>query len=350
MSAVGQQYFTTLSRGQSQQAFTLNDQIREDFWLTEIHVTMFAPEGEFGQTWDPTSFVNFGLKVGRKECAGGTQNASTVPIPVAAKRMQFGLAANRKANIIIGMDQPVYVPKDQRIQGVLAYDADGPRFGSAADAQAYPSTILAWITTLGIRVKPGETPPDKLRLPWFVGWRSPASAVGAGVNYQYRSPDQQLSNSNPEDLRVQRMLGVMATGAYCGEFIPNANVRIQDSSDKYIVQDKTPMAELFSAYSRDWDMGCLLHRREYLNVEVQFNTSALVLGSWTESSGGFSNYNEDDAVQAIFGLVGYRDVPYGEVYVAPPPPMPAAHPAEIKGQQKGLPVHVGPQPPVRGRR
>lgn len=334
---VAQQYYAKLRLGEANSAFSLNDQIGCDFWLEELRLGAIDQTG--GAASDISSQLEWGLKVGRMVCTAGagTSTTNTVPVPASSKlcypRTQLNFGEPVKSfTTIIRFDKPVYVPANQRIIGTLKNAANPPVWGAGPSA-----SIEGWMTAVGRRAQPNEKP-DVIHVPWFSSWKSPLSAVGAGVVYQYRSPDHALANGNEQPIYVQRMLGALATGAIVGEVMP-CDVRISDSNQRYIVRELTPMYELFSYQQRDWDMGCILKPKEFLNVEVSFDTSPLV------AAGNFSTgYVAADQVQAFFGLAGYREMQFHEVYQDLSEPAQPVVLIQQPGPQVGTPVRIaGPR-------
>lgn len=163
--------------------------------------------------------------------------------------------------------------------------------------------------------------PARKVVPYAVGFRHSLGQAGlTAPNVQtYQNDDGELSNSTPQDVKLDRFAAVIsmdANGVRNGQPIQlPAKMSISDSEGGFIAKDFTDFWLLGNGQSRIWDVkGTLRHHQFWTtNSEVDLSTVAVTSG------------HDDYAFSLLVGLVGYRQIDNtqpmdltGNYYAKPP--------------------------------
>ncbi len=245
-----------------------------------------------------------------------------------------GLQTIPQRAIIWTFPEPLFVPAGAKMYAELFYNA-----GEAANSFMW-DRLLVQVTLVAQRVG-NKAMPEKSRIPYATTFRTPKQQVDS-LPQEFVGQDFQLKNHCKEPLCVQR-LTAYNTGA---DRIPTS-VRYSTSQGRFINRQLAPILELHS--NGALNLNTILEPNEFIAVEG-------VLEGEPAAAGVLASYEQ----QAIFGLVGYREVDTAVLWsdalrdVTPGQPIsPVAPPVlpyvvdlpPVKSRLPELPLPRTPQPP-----
>jgi hypothetical protein len=167
----------------------------------------------------------------------------------------------------------------------------------------------------------------------------------AGALQNFRSGENDLGNFTNTDVIVQRVSAmsvgnwaqdvdhnVPQFGIYAACHVPTT-CRFWDSRGALLIRDFALMQELFS--NGAWDMGAVLHPKEFLVVEGTID-SRFACGDPADIwySQALPPTYAERFQQAMFGLIGYREVPTQLIWG----PALVATQAAVAAQPVGVPA------------
>lgn len=236
--------------------------------------------------------------------------------------------------IVWTFPEPLFVPAGAKMYAELFYNA-----GEGANAFIW-DRLLVQVTLVAQRVG-NKAMPEKSRIPYATTFRTPKQQLQGPQPQEFTGQDFQLKNHCKEPLCVQR-LTAYNTGA---DRMPTS-VRYSTSQGRFINRQLAPILELHS--NGALNLNTILEPNEFIAVE------GVIDGSLEPSLSG--EYEQ----QAIFGLVGYREVDTAVLWsdalrdVTPGQPInPVAPPVlpyvvdlpPVKSRLPELPLPRTPQPP-----
>ena len=155
--------------------------------------------------------------------------------------------------------------------------------------------------------------PAKIDVPYATAFKSGVGTLDAdesAESFVYRSGPGDLSNLGPVPLHVQRLAGWASGAGGSGDTVERddqsggtrrlARVQISDASGFPVVRDATRLLDLCGAAHTSWEVDFDLPPRSSLYATLDMTHPAY------EGSDGAQ-------VQAMLGLVGWREVDIGEV-------------------------------------
>lgn len=343
MAPLSVQFNCSLSAGQIFTAYPLSQPYRHPIQIEEIIFSFsVGPTVTEGNKDDWRALLHqlgFGMKVG----AAAVVLDRTAPLPAFCRRL--GLTDGYALNNVVGSFQranganfsglpmrshlswklpaPIFVPEKAQLECEVSFAADIP---NPNDSKAL-GQVQVWVSLIGKALPKLEPWPKVVRVPWISSFKTTPAAISAG-DVNGATPENGLQNSNNEPVVVQRMLGCAVTQKASDEII-DVEVRVSDTTGAYIVRELTPMLELFNGRTRCWDMGAVLKPKEFIVVEYRYGVASIV-GNATPTI----TYQTSDEIQLIFGLVGYRELPFEEVFPQAVDPATGATAAELSALKR----------------
>jgi len=245
--------------------------------------------------------------------------------------------------IIWTFPEPLFVPAGAKMYAEVYFNA-----AEGANSALY-DRLLVQVSLFGNRAGNKAIPPVS-RIPYATTYRTPKMAIGdAGVLQEFRAQDFQMKNHCKETLVVQRLTAFNVAA----DRIPTL-VRYSDSKNRMINRSLAPLLELHS--NGALDLNTILEPNEFIAVEgsIDSTPTAVVPDGETRQLGATVEQ------QAMFGLVGYREVDTAVLWsdalrdVTPGQPInPVAPPVlpyvvdlpPVKSRLPELPLPRTPQPP-----
>lgn len=324
---LNQQYVTVQRQSLVSIPF-LDNTTRENHYLREIRFMPLRKGGDFNI--GVARAIPMALEVGIRIQDAYLSHPDVVPacavtspffdyfLPTLGSVSTGGLTAGG----VWTLPEPLFVPAGAKLYFVVRFNAEAtPQLSSELSNL---NELGIFVTFIGQRAY-DEVAPPMSRVPFAAAWRTPVVTVGEeGVLQEFRSPDAELYNFTKEQVVVQRI----TARNFLDNGLPTF-VRYSDHKGRYINKDLVPLLELHQNGS--WNLGSTLESKEFFSVEGTIDSRSAVADGYLRSG---------DQQGAIFGVVGYRDIPthvlWGPSLVAPPS-MPVA-PA-------GAVARLGPKTP-----
>lgn len=195
--------------------------------------------------------------------------------------------------VIWTFPEPLFVPAGAKLYAEALFNA-----AEGANASYYTNGVTLRVSLIGNRV--GNKPmPAKSKIPYATTFRTAKTAFGTDGNVQtFQGQDFQLKNHCKETLVVQRL-----TAWNVGDGMVPTTIRYSDSSGKMINRELAPLLELHS--NGALNLNTILEPNEFIAVEGELDSTPI---RQAPLDGGLYRFAATDEQQAIFGLVGYREV------------------------------------------
>lgn len=284
----------------------LDNLVREKWELREVRITAMPLDqvpsnaNDFAamQLLGLASLIDFGMRL--------QSTYLTVPRQVPAELLRspffdsFSEAEDAlewnympQRAIIWTFPEPLFVPAGAKMYAEAILNA-----AEGANAALYTSGVKLRVALIGVRCA-DKPAPQKSRIPYATTFRTPKQAFGAAGNVQtFVAQDFQLKNHCKETLVVQRL-----TAWNTGDQTVPVSVRYSDSRNRMINRELAPLLELHS--NGALNLHTILEPNEFISVEGEIDSTPVRQAiSDGEESPIAATYEQ----QALFGLVGYREV------------------------------------------
>ncbi len=324
------QQTAVLAPNQSVSMSLLDNLVREKWKLKEIRIVCtpldstgqaalpFNPSGvavdlDIANIFGVASMLDFGIRLQSTYC--------TVPRHVPAELLRSPFfdslaepedAANVLTDappqraVIWTFPEPLFVPPGAKMYAELLFNAaDGANSFLWMPVDGEPTSAVGLqvqVTLIGNRTT--EAAPAKSRIPYATTYRTPKLAIGAdGQVQEFRAQDFQLQNHCDETLFVQRLTAYNVAA----QRMPTT-LKYSTSQGKYINRELAPLFELHS--NGALNLHTILDKNEFIAVEGEIDSVPARI-DMPDNAGGADLPSPIAAFyeqQAMFGLVGYREV------------------------------------------
>lgn len=336
----------------------LDNLAREPYWISEIHLAAEADVTEYqahlpeiGMGSDAT-LLEFGLRLQDTYIS----HPDLMPFwLLRSPNFDWHLVGAAGLLAPIGarwvLPERIYVPAGAKLYSVVRYNA-------AEGCNAWATRYDVRVTLIGQRALE-DAPPVMTRVPFATGYRTPKTGMSnGGVLQTFRSGEHELGNFTNTDVVVQRV-SAMSIGNWAQDVDNNypqlgifpachipTNVRFWDSRGQLLIRGGNGsiagaggvgsyplLQEIFS--NGAWDMGTVLHPKEFLVVEGTID-SQFACGDPQDIwySQALPPTYQQRFQQAMFGLIGYREVPTQLIWG----PALVASRAAVAAQPVGVPA------------
>lgn len=334
------QQFITVQRGSLVAIPFLDNVSRENHWLHEIRIATFLDGIEYSP--QEARAIPLAVEVGLRIQDAYLAHPDVVPAvsvlsPYFDREIGNTTLANGNdplaSNYFSGyggvwtLPEPLFVPAGAKLYLAVRFNAEAtPNLRSDVSGI---EQLSFFVTFVGQRAY-DDAPPAMSRVPFAAAWRTPIEVMGeAGTLQNFRSPDAELYNFTRDQVVVQRLVA----RNYADNLVPTF-VRYSDVGGRYINKDTMPLLELHN--NGAWNLGVTMEPKEFFSVEGTIDSRSV--RAMVDSP-----FNEDNQQGALFGLVGYRDIPthvlWGPSLVARPslPVAPAGVQARFSPKTPMLP-------------
>lgn len=189
------------------------------------------------------------------------------------------------------MPEPLFVPAGAKLYADTYFNA-----GEGANSGLY-NLLRVDVSLIGNRAE-HKRMPAKSRIPFVTTYRTPKVAIGeAGTVQEFRSPDFELQNQCKQDVVVQRLTAYNVAA----DRIPT-QVRYSTSDGRQINRELAPLLELHS--NGALNLHTLMRPNEFISVEGVIDSTPTAVVPEGQTRQLPATYEQ----QALFGLVGYREV------------------------------------------
>lgn len=198
-----------------------------------------------------------------------------------------GLQSIPQRAIIWTFPEPLFVPAGAKMYAELFFNA-----GEGANSFMW-DRLLVQVTLVAQRVG-NKAMPEKSCIPYATTFRTPKQQIQDTQPQEFVGQDFQLKNHCKEPVCVQR-LTAYNTGA---DRIPTS-VRYSTSQGRFINRSLAPLLELHS--NGALNLNTILEPNEFIAVEGEIDGTPTQQAIEPTLSSAYEQ-------QAIFGLIGYREV------------------------------------------
>jgi hypothetical protein len=229
--------------------------------------------------------------------------------------------------IIWTLPEPLFVPPGAKMYAELLFNAaEGANSFLWSPVAGQPTSAVGLqvqVTLIGNRTT--ESAPVKSRIPYATTYRTPKLAIGAAGNVQtFEAEDFQLQNHCDETIYVQRITAYNVAA----QRMPTT-VKYSTSQGKYINRELAPLFELHS--NGALSLHTVLEKNEFIAVEGEIDSTPARLP--IPPNGDPSDIDAFYEQQAMFGLVGYREVDTAALWGPPLVALTNGVPGDIRTAQ-----------------
>lgn len=223
----------------------------------------------------------------------------------ASDAVDYGAYPVQRA-LVWTLPEPLFVPPGAKMYAELLFNAaEGANSFLWMPSAGNPTSavgLLVQVTLIGNRTT--EDAPAKSRIPYATTYRTPKVAIGdLGQVQEFRAQDFQLQNHCDETVYVQRLTAYNVAA----QRMPT-KLRYSTSQGRFINRELAPLFELHS--NGALNLHTVLDKNEFIAVEGEIDSTPARLGVPSSipdypNPPPIGNFFEQ---QAMFGLVGYREV------------------------------------------
>lgn len=326
------QQFITVTRQSMVAVPFLDNLTRAPHWLHEIRFAAFTPSVGVALLPDQELALWMSLEVGLRIQDAYLAHPDVVPASTVLSplfdRLLVGqtIGASLPGKNVYGgvwtLPEPLFVPAGSKLYCAVRFNPEA--CPNLAEGIVGISSLNVFVNFVGQRAY-DDVAPRMSRVPFAASWRTPIATMGeGGVLQEFRSPDAELYNFTKDQVVVQRVVA----RNYGDNLVPTT-VRYNDQRGRYVNKDFTPLLELHQ--NGVWNLGCTMQPKDFFSVEgtIDSRTARALPGT---------NLTAFSQQGAVFGLVGYRDIPthvlWGPSLVAPPssPVAPGGEVARVGSQ------------------